>query len=130
MMNWLRRFMMGRYGADQLSFALLILYFVLTLVSQTIRWPYLMLIALLPIAWCFFRMLSRNVQKRYAENLVFLKFWNPVKGWFSRHFGRMRDKTHRYYRCPQCSQQLRVPKGRGKIEISCPKCHTKFIKKT
>ena len=129
-MNWLRKFMAGRYGVDQLSFALLILYLILILIAQFTRIWVISLVALIPLVVCFFRMFSRNINKRLAENHQFLKVWNPIKGWFSNRSKRMKDKTHRYYRCPQCGQQLRVPKGRGKIEITCPKCRHSFIKKT
>ena len=66
-----------------------------------------------------FRSLSRNVYKRYEENRKFLMFWQKLK-----------DKDHRYYNCPRCHQQVRVPKGKGKISITCPKCQEKFIKTT
>jgi len=141
-MNWLRKMMMGRYGTDQLTFGLLILYMVLSFSSQLTRWYVLMLLSLVPLILCFYRMLSRNVSRRYAENQQFLKWWAPVKAWLSRAFyktqiwfrskqNRLKGmKTHRYYKCPHCSNTLRVPKGRGKIFITCPVCKTEFVKKT
>jgi peptidoglycan/LPS O-acetylase OafA/YrhL len=66
-----------------------------------------------------FRSLSRNIYKRYEENRKFLVF-----------FQKLKDKDHRYYNCPRCRQQVRVPKGKGKISITCPKCREKFIKTT
>ena len=65
------------------------------------------------------RSLSRNVYKRYEENRKFLLLWQQFK-----------DKDHRYYNCPRCRQQVRVPKGKGKIAITCPKCRERFIKKS
>ena len=130
-MDWLRKVMAGRYGTDQLSVALLILYAVLYLSAQIARLPLLAWIALIPFVLCFFRMFSRNITKRYQENNVFLKYWNPVRTWFQREAGMLKDqKTHRYYKCPKCSSRLRVPRGRGKIRITCPVCKTEFIKKT
>jgi ribosomal protein L37AE/L43A len=69
--------------------------------------------------WAIFRMMSRNVYKRYQENRKFLQF-----------FDRIKDRQHRYYDCPKCRQTVRVPRGKGKISITCPKCREKFIKKT
>ena len=148
-MDWMRRFslwinrvMAGRYGADQLTFALLITYGVLILIARFVSFYFLSLAALLILVWCFYRMLSRNLSARWRENERFLKFWRSVAGWF-RHLRnrvagaggnasqRVRDrKTHRYFRCPKCKNTLRVPKGKGKIAITCPVCGTEFIKKT
>lgn len=130
-MNWLRRTMMGRYGADQLSIAMLILYFVVSLVGQFTHLYVIVLISYIPMVLCFFRILSRNTSKRYQENYAFLKLWNPVVSWFKKTVSRMKDsKYYRYYKCPNCSNTLRVPKGKGKICITCPVCKKEFIKKT
>lgn len=134
-MNWFRRMMMGRYGTDQLSIALLVLYMVLSLVLQFIRIPFLYLLSLIPLIFCFYRIFSRNINRRYAENNRFLRWWYPVKTrvqkFFSRSNSRLKDRqTHRYFKCPHCSNTLRVPRGKGKICITCPVCKTEFIKKT
>ena len=139
-MNWFRKMMAGRYGTDQLSIALLVLYMLLYLLAQITGWYVLALLSFIPFIWCFFRMFSRNVNKRYSENYRFTSWWNPiwakmrgvvykVKAWFRKTTGRMKDKkTHKYYKCPNCSNTLRVPKGKGKISITCPVCKTEFIK--
>ena len=80
-MNWLYRFMYGRYGADQLTFALIILYLILSLTLTLIPVPLIWLLAYIPMVFCFYRMLSRNIAKRQAENWAFLRVWNPVKNW-------------------------------------------------
>ena len=69
--------------------------------------------------WCIFRMYSRNITARRRENTAFLSF-----------FSHLKDKEHRYFRCPQCKQTVRVPRDRGKINIRCPRCNRQFIKKT
>jgi ribosomal protein L37AE/L43A len=71
------------------------------------------------LAWAIFRMLSKNVYKRYEENRKYLRFLD-----------RWKDKEHRYYDCPKCKQTVRVPRGKGKISITCPTCKEKFVKKT
>lgn len=130
-MDWLRRVMAGRYGTDQLSIALLVFYAVLYLLAQILRLPVLAIIAIVPFVLCFYRMFSRNVSRRYRENTLFLKYWGPVGSWFHRVISMLKDRrTHRYYKCPKCSSTLRVPRGKGKISITCPVCKSEFIKKT
>ena len=135
-MNWLRRVMAGRYGNDQLGnflFVVYLLFFVLQFVFRgTMISLVLILFSYFMIVLYFFRCFSRNIYKRQMENQKFLKAWNPVKNYFK--FWRLRIKersgTKKLYRCPKCHQTIRVPKGRGKIAISCPKCRFEFIKKT
>lgn len=137
-MNWLRNFMMGRYGVDQMNVGILVAMMVCTLLSSLTGFLPLYLLGIALMCWAIFRILSRNGAARARENQKFLVFWEAVKGvwhrvrnWFATCKRRFADrKTHRYFRCPNCRQTLRVPKGRGKIEISCPHCRTKFIKKS
>ena len=87
--------------------------------------------ALAAIVYSYFRILSRNTHKRYSENLKYLSYQNRVTTWFGKQQVRFKQrKDYHYYRCPQCGQQLRVPRGRGKISITCPKCGHQFIKKS
>lgn len=135
-MNWLRRVMYGRYGNDQLGNFLFVLYLVLFVAQLVFRGtivsPALVGISYLLILIYFFRCFSRNIYKRQRENQRFLRVWNPVKNYFK--FWRLRIQersgTKKLYRCPKCHQTIRVPKGRGKIAIRCPKCRFEFIKKT
>nr|WP_122012445.1 hypothetical protein [Maliibacterium massiliense] len=129
-MNWLRKFMAGRYGVDALSWTLLVLFLVISLVGDIARLPILSLAVLPLVVWCWFRILSRNTYKRSMENMRFLQFFRPLTTWYTGVRNRARDKTHRYYRCPKCRHRLRVPRGKGKIQITCPKCREKFVKKT
>lgn len=126
-----RRFMYGRYGVDKLTVAILIVYFILYLSAQFARSYLLLIFSLIVFVLCWVRVFSRNIAQRQKENEVFLRTWNKVKSWMQTLRGRFRDrKTHRYFRCPNCSSTLRVPKGRGKICITCPVCRKEFIKKT
>ena len=119
----MRRFMMGRYGSDKLNTALLMTGVVICLISAIVPFAILKLIAMALcyglMFWAISRMLSRNTYKRYQENRKYLQFIERIK-----------DRQHRYYDCPRCRQQVRVPRGKGKISISCPKCKEKFIRKT
>ena len=109
------------------SFALfrLLLVIVGAWVSPVLYW-----LGLILLIYSYFRVLS-NRSKRYAENLKYLTLQNKVVDWANRYILRFKQrKQYRYFRCPQCGQQLRVPRGRGKISITCPKCHNQFIKKS
>lgn len=119
-----RNFMMGRYGYDVLNKWLLILGVVLILLSsllgRLVPWmAHLGLVAYVPLIWCMIRMYSRNIAARRRENAAFVNF-----------LARLKDREHRYFHCPKCRQTVRVPSGRGKINIRCPKCSEQFIKKT
>ena len=129
-MNWLRNFMIGRYGVDQFSFSLLVFYMIFSIVAQLCGWWWLSLVLLLLMAYLFWRIFSRNYEARRKENDAFLRVWNPMKKWFKNLRARCTDRTHKYYHCPACSANLRVPKGKGKISIRCPRCGKEFVKKT
>lgn len=126
------RFMQGRYGTDAFSKFLLlvtILLFVLSLFIKAHNIFYIL--GLMLLGYCYFRMFSRNISKRYQENMLYLKYQNKVMGKLKRFKSESAQrKTHHIYRCPQCRQKIRVPRGRGKIAIRCPKCNIEFIKKS
>lgn len=128
-MRWLQNFMRGRYGVDQLSFAILILYLVVTILGTFFRIPFVNTIALLLIVWCWFRILSRNTYKRAQENAKFMGKVYPIQNKYRTKKKEFQDrKTHKYFTCPTCKQRLRVPRGRGEITITCPKCKRSSIK--
>jgi len=133
MNNWqqkLRALLRDRYGLDQLSVALMLLGCLLTLILSLCGVRYYRLIGLLPMLLALLRVLSRNSEKRRAENDRFLRIWAPIKGKIGVKLQHAQDTDHRYYPCPTCKKTLRVPKNRGKIEITCPHCGTKFKKRT
>lgn len=130
-MKWLENFMRGRNGADQLSFAILILYFIITIIASLFRIPYLNYVTIILMVWCFFRMFSKNRAKRAQENAIFMGKIYPIQNaWRTKRKEWRERKTHKFFSCPNCKQRLRVPKGKGKITITCPKCKTKFDKRT
>ena len=117
MKAWLQRFMSGRYGGDQFSGFLSI---------AALYW-----VGLAVLIYSYVRIFSRNIPKRAAENRWYLAKQAAVSQRFSSMKTRWRMRqTYRYFRCPHCRQELRVPRGRGRISITCPKCGTSFIKKS
>lgn len=123
MRNGLVRFMTGRYGTDKLNMAILGVGLTFTLAGMFIPNAIIKLamtiVAYVFMLWAIYRSLSRQTYKRYDENRRFLLF-----------FQKLKDREHRYFDCPRCRQQVRVPRGKGKIAITCPKCKEKFVKKT
>ena len=127
----LARFFWGRYGMDQLGWALVIASMVLTFLSSVFGSSLLLVISYVPLVLAILRILSRNINARVRENQKFLTYWKPVKKWFKLQYSKLRDiRTHRYFSCPTCKNALRVPKGRGHITITCPVCKTRFDAKS
>ena len=118
-----RNFMIGRYGTDKLNMTILCAGLAVCLISAFVDSVQVNLLLTAVsyglMIWALCRSFSRNTYKRYQENRKFLQF-----------FDRLKDREHRYYDCPKCRQVVRVPRGKGKIAITCPKCKERFIKKT
>ena len=118
-----RHFFAGRYGHDKLNMVILGAGLVLSVVGMFVKNVPVDLILTLGsyvlLVVSMVRALSRNTYKRYQENRRFLLLLDQLK-----------DKNHRYFNCPKCRQTVRVPRGKGKIAITCPKCREKFVKKT
>lgn len=125
------QFMQGRYGMDSFGRTLFGAVLVCLILSVFSRTRFFYVVGLLLMIYTYFRMFSRNHQKRYAENQRYLQLTaglrSKIAAW--KRAGARRG-THRIYRCPGCGQKIRVPRGKGKIAITCPKCRAEFIKKT
>lgn len=128
------RFMQGRYGTDQFSQCLLVIALILILlssfVSETVGGIFY-IVGWAAAIYAYFRVFSKNIPKRYAENQAFLTKTSRIRNYFAnqKNLAQQR-KIYRIYKCPGCKQKIRVPKGKGRIEIRCPKCSTTFIKKS
>jgi hypothetical protein len=130
-MNWLRANMAGRNGIDQLNIAILLAAFVLNFVARFVGWLVLSLLATILLVLAAFRILSRNLAKRRAENYRFVTLWTDAK---ERHSAwklrRCQSKEYRFFTCPSCKNRLRVPRGKGRLQITCPRCGQRFDGKT
>ena len=121
------RFMAGRYGGDRLNNFLLAVIMIIIVINVFVRSIIISIVYMLLWGWSIFRMMSRNIYKRQAENAKFLKLWNPVKGYFKLMKNKWRDrKTHVYKKCPKCKAVLRLPKQKGNHTVKCPKCGNRF----
>ena len=131
MIERMQRFMAGRYGNDQLNqfiFIVAIISMVLEIITRQSLF-YTLTLVLLILAYV--RVFSRNINKRYEENMKFLQKKDAILNKFrkQKYYAAQRRNFH-IYTCPQCKQKIRIPKGKGKISITCPKCRTSFIKKS
>lgn len=125
----LREMMYGRYGYDELNRFLSISALIFIILA--LFFPQFNTLALLLLAVSLYRTYSKNIARRQKELADFLYFKSKFNQTVLRQKNKFRDrKTHRYFTCPMCKAHLRVPKGKGKIEICCAKCRHKFIKRT
>ena len=152
MRNRFQNFMSGRYGNDQLNNVIFTVALIILVINLFTNIGILLWIAIALLVYGWFRMLSRDTSRRYAENERFLDFTSRFRrgssgGGYSssrsrgssysrqqsaadRRAHREQKKTYKFFQCPHCSQKIRIPKGKGKIEITCPKCRTTFIGRT
>jgi len=121
------RFMYGRYGIDQLYYALAILCFILMVVNSFIHSPVIAIIMWFLLLIMIFRSFSKNIYRRRKENEKFMEIWTWIKKKTLFTIRRIKEiKSHRYHRCPHCKAMLRLPYKRGKHTVQCPKCSKEF----
>lgn len=135
----LQTFMIGRNGVDNLGRFVLVVAVVLLLLGAFVpdgtAGAVLSYLALAAIVYGYFRMFSRNVGKRYRENCAYLRLSRKISAPFKRAGKQAEErkkygKTHHIYRCKNCGQSLRVPKGKGTVKVTCPKCGASFTTKS
>lgn len=125
----LQRFMIGRYGIDAFGKFLLGAVVVLWVINLFANSRFLYSWALLLMVYAYFRMFSKNTTKRYQENVKYLQLKNKLVSRVKSEKSQLKErKTHHIYRCPTCRQKIRIPRGKGRICITCPKCKTEFTK--
>lgn len=139
------QFMQGRYGVDGLNRFLSILCLILIILQMFTRWALLWYLTLAVIIYMYYRMFSRDISKRYQEGQRFDAYAVKVKSWWqglwwkvthlkeymaTRSAERARNKDYHIYKCPRCGQKIRIPKGKGHIMVTCPKCRFEFHKKS
>jgi len=131
MKKWLQKLMIGRYGVDKLSNAMIMLSLAFILASILTKYTVLNTVGLVIILIAYFRIFSRNIPKRYSENQKYLSWFNPIKAKFNRLKNKLKSsKDYKYFKCPQCGKEMRVPKKKGRVNIKCPKCGNSFTRRT
>lgn len=127
--NALSRFMYGRNGADRLGLAMLWTAILLDIINMFLRgrqpvvYSVISVVSGIILLLALFRIFSRNLEKRRAENARFMeKVWWPVSRRIAGRKQQRMDKEHCYFTCPGCGAVCRVPKGKGRIVITCPRC--------
>ena len=128
--SWITRFMAGRYGGDQLNLFLIALYFVLYVVFLFTRLLVFDVLGTVVLLVSVYRVLSRNLERRRGENVRFLQIVRPMWRKWSGFRARAHDKEHRYFKCPNCGQMMRVPRGKGRITVHCRSCGAAFEEKS
>ncbi len=124
-------FMQGRYGMDGLYVPLLITSCAFTLAGSLFHSSLLRLVGSALLLWLVFRTFSKNFSARQKELYAYYNLKNKISSFFHKKpFQTTRRKDKRYFKCPKCKVKLSVPKGKGKIQITCVKCKHQFIKKT
>lgn len=125
--NKVRDWMQGRRGADELSWFIVAVALVLEIVGQIAQVGWLAWVALACAVVACWRMLSKDVTARSAENAGFLRSTAPVRKFFKNPKAATQEaKTHKVVKCPKCGQKVRIPRGKGKLRVTCPKCGEKF----
>ena len=131
MRYWLRQFLDGCYGFDLLGYLLLGASVLLALLSRLFDVLFLSLLASIVLVWAVSRAFSRNIQKRWEENQRLLKLLpNLLRSLRERAERRKQRRDYKFFRCPGCHNRLRLPRGKGRIQITCPRCGQRFGGKT
>ena len=128
--RYMTRFMTGRYGGDQLNLLLAALYVIFYLIYVFTRIIAFELLALILIVVSLYRSLSRSIDRRRAENARFLQAVRPIGRRWNPFRSRAQDREHRSFKCPNCGQQMRVPRGKGRITVHCRSCGAVFEEKS
>lgn len=125
----LKSFFIGRYGYDDFNLFLLILYLILSVIHLITRNYWLSILEFAVLIFLIFRMLSKNLEKRRNENKKYLNITAPIRNGI-KNIKSSYKSDYKFFSCPTCNQRVRVPKGKGKIEVKCPKCGKTFIKRS
>lgn len=123
------RFMNGRYGMDSFGRTLLISSLILYLLSMFTHQGFLYWVALCLLVYTYYRMFSRDLYRRASENQVYLTKTAKLRHYLNTKLAYLKQlKAYHIYKCPTCKQKIRIPRGKGRIEIRCPKCQSTFVK--
>ena len=121
--EWFR----GRQGPDDLANFIVYVCLILVIINLFVNATWLSLVACVLLAYAIFRMCSKNLPARMKENAAFLKALGPLRPWYQHPKEAFAEaKQYKHVKCKECGQRLRVPRGKGKIRVTCTKCRAKF----
>ncbi|MDO4749714.1 MAG: hypothetical protein Q4A39_02610 [Eubacteriales bacterium] len=127
MLNRFRVFMTGRNGTDTLNIFLFFSALGMQLISGITGWEVFSLLGTIALVLVLYRMFSRNLARRQEENYRFTQFLGGSQSRFSDWRARReQSKEYKFFTCPSCKNKLRVPRGKGKIQVTCPRCGERF----
>lgn len=125
------RFMYGRNGVDDFSRGLLWVTFVCIILDWVMPVRVFYIVGLVALFYSYYRILSKDCRKREQENYWYLNKTKTIRNFFQKKVNRLKmRKEYHLYTCNKCKQTIRIPRGKGKIEITCPKCGNRFVKKS
>lgn len=127
-MNRLRKFFINRRGLDELGIFIWVFALSLSIVSSIFKLKGLYILSSLSMVLVLYRALSKNIAKRYRENELYLRKKTSIKKKIKKTKSKIKNiKNYKYLKCPFCGTELRFPRGKGKIKITCPKCKNQTI---
>ena len=130
MLSKFREMMEGRNGIDQLGVTMFSAAMIMNLLVSLLGWLPLGALSVLFVALTVSRVLSKNLARRHAENYRFMSLWGDIRGDINGLIGRIKNaREYRYFNCPDCKSRLRVRRGKGKVQITCPRCGLRFIRR-
>ncbi len=118
------------YGRDDLGRFLFVVAIVCIVANLFVKHVAFLIVANVCMILDLLRIFSKNYVKRRIENERYLKIYRKVTRWFKVRFKNVKDKQHKTLLCPTCVQMVRIPKGKGKIVVTCPNCKSKFDAKS
>lgn len=133
----MRYVMARRCGLDELNNFIMLIGFIFVLIALfTHKWIFVLIGAML-VALCYMRVFSTKLDKRRSENDLYMRYMgraveaaNYIKLIIKMKIRSIKDKEYVYFVCSTCKQVIRVPKGKNKISIRCPKCGSSFVRRT
>lgn len=123
-------FMQGRYGNDRLNLHMMYVVIFLLLLNMFMNVPFIQFVAFALWFITIYRMFSKKIYQRRKENDRYQEHIAPIKRFITLVKKQIHDRDHKYYRCPKCHQLVRIPRHRGVVTITCPKCFHTFDRKS
>ena len=123
----LRELMRGRNGADDIALVSVTVAILLAVINLFAKTRVLSALGLALVIYGVWRTLSKDTQRRARENAAFVRRLGPVRRWVQNPKAAFEEaRSFKHAKCPNCGQGVRVPRGKGKVRVTCPRCGTRF----